>query len=92
VSGSGPLSPDFSPAPWEVGFFGLFHPVQLEIVEAALWIDEPLSARTLCEVLERHPLNNLSYHVQKLKRAGVFRPAGTARRRGAVEHFYTLAV
>jgi DNA-binding transcriptional ArsR family regulator len=36
------------------------------------------------------PLGNVSYHVQALARAGVLEVVDTAKRRGALEHYYAV--
>jgi hypothetical protein len=76
---------------WEERLLGLFHPAVVEIVEACLWIDEPLSVTLLVKVLDHaYPLNNLAYHARKLTDAGVLKEVSTTPRRGAVEHFLRL--
>jgi DNA-binding transcriptional ArsR family regulator len=37
------------------------------------------------------PLGNVSYHVRHLEKAGLIELVATKQRRGAVEHYYTLA-
>ena len=37
------------------------------------------------------PLGNVSYHVRQLKKAGLIQLIATTQRRGALEHYYTLA-
>jgi hypothetical protein len=38
----------------------------------------------------REPLGNVSYHVGALRRAGVLEVVDTAKRRGALEHYYSM--
>jgi DNA-binding transcriptional ArsR family regulator len=37
------------------------------------------------------PLGNVAYHVQALAAAGIFEVTDTAKRRGALEHYYSLS-
>jgi DNA-binding transcriptional ArsR family regulator len=37
------------------------------------------------------PLGNVSYHVRELDKAGLIELVATKQRRGALEHYYTLA-
>jgi len=37
------------------------------------------------------PLGNVSYHVRELEKAGLIELVATKQRRGALEHYYTLA-
>ena len=37
------------------------------------------------------PLGNVSYHVRQLEKAGLIELVATKQRRGALEHYYTLA-
>jgi DNA-binding transcriptional ArsR family regulator len=37
------------------------------------------------------PLGNVSYHVRQLEKAGLIELVATQQRRGALEHYYTLA-
>jgi hypothetical protein len=86
------LPPALSRPRWEERLLGLFHPAVVEIVEACLWIDEPLSVTLLVKVLDHaYPLNKLAYHARKLTEAGVLEEVSTIPRRGAVEHFLRLA-
>jgi hypothetical protein len=63
------------------------------IVEASVWIDEPLSPTQLVEVLDRsYRLSNLAYHARNLTEAGVLEEVSTIPRRGTVEPFLRLVV
>jgi hypothetical protein len=81
------------PAPtWASAFFSLLHPVQIAVVEAHLWICEPLSAHVIHEILSHEwSLGTVSYHVRRLADAGVLEELFTTPARGAVEHHYGLA-
>lgn len=83
---------DDAPPIWSASFFSLLHPVQIAVVEAHLWIGEPMSATDVFEVLGREwPFGTVAYHVRRLARAGVLlrlhgEPVGRTD-----EHFYGLA-
>jgi DNA-binding transcriptional ArsR family regulator len=66
-------------------------------------LSNPLRIQILREVRDRgrlspsiytqetgEPLGNVSYHVRALESAGVLTVVDTAKRRGALEHFYAL--
>jgi DNA-binding transcriptional ArsR family regulator len=48
------------------------------------------SPNSLC-VAVSEPLGNVSYHVRQLEKAGLIELVATKQRRGALEHYYTLA-
>jgi DNA-binding transcriptional ArsR family regulator len=48
------------------------------------------SPNSLCIVVGE-PLGNVSYHVRQLEKAGLIELVATKQRRGALEHYYTLA-
>jgi DNA-binding transcriptional ArsR family regulator len=66
----------------------LSHPIRIGIIR------ELRTRRRLSptEYAREHgdPLGNVSYHFQTLRRAEVVEVTDTARRRGALEHFYSL--
>jgi hypothetical protein len=68
----------------------LLHPVKLVILEALLWVEEPMSATGLAAMLEDpdyyHGL--LSYHVAEMAKTGVVVLAGSRTVRGAEELFF----
>ena len=70
----------------------LLHPVQVQIIEAMLWIDYPLSASELVKVFGGKPhLSKLAYHVRRLKSLGALRPAGSHQpTKGSIEKLYLL--
>jgi DNA-binding transcriptional ArsR family regulator len=66
------------------------HPTRRAIVE--LLRAEPTTKRSpagLAEQLEE-PLANIAYHVRIMLGAGILARAGTAQRRGAIQHYYRL--
>ena len=77
------------------------HPLKLRIL--ALMAEPPparASAKGLPEpgwspnslyVAAGQPLGNVSYHVRQLEKAGLIELVTIKQRRGALEHFYTLA-
>jgi DNA-binding transcriptional ArsR family regulator len=48
------------------------------------------SPNSLC-IAVGEPLGNVSYHVRHLEKAGLIELVATKQRRGALEHYYTLA-
>jgi hypothetical protein len=91
-AGSTSISADAAVPGWQAALFGLLHPTKIAVLQAHLWIDQPLSVTLLFEVFEGAiALNNLAYHVRVLARAGVLHEVSTKQRRGALEHFYRLA-
>jgi DNA-binding MarR family transcriptional regulator len=73
---------------WEALARSALHPIQLQIIERmASRPDERFSPVDLAESLSE-PLPNLAYHVRQLANQGLLAKAGTAPRRGAVQHFY----
>ena len=67
----------------------LAHPMKVAIIRD-LRTEGKLSP---IEWTEEHgvPLQNGSYHFTSLRKLGILKPAGTAQRRGALEHYYRLA-
>ncbi len=70
----------------------LIHPIQLQIIEALIWIDVPMSASELVEVFHReHSLSSIGYHVRRLYWLGALEPVGARNpRRGSKEKLYRL--
>ena len=71
---------------------GLAHPLRRSILYYL--VDEAngnkgTSPNELSKALDE-PLTNISYHVRQLAQKGLIDLAGTAPRRGAVEHYYKL--
>jgi hypothetical protein len=82
-----------APPAWSTSLFSLLHPVQIAVVEAFEWIEEPMSATVLFDVFGRHVLfGTVSYHVRRLADAGVLVMRYSEPRRGTREHFYALAL
>jgi DNA-binding transcriptional ArsR family regulator len=68
----------------------LDHPLRRSILR--LMADgETTSPVDLAEALD-HPVPNLAYHVRVLAKCKAVKLVGTARVRGATQHFYTTAV
>lgn len=75
----------------------LIHPMQVAVVEAVLWIGQPLSAKDFSqmfadEIGRANATSYMSYHVRELAKVGVLEQTGTESVRGAVRRFYALAV
>jgi hypothetical protein len=83
--------PEAAPA-WSTALFSLLHPAQIAMVEAFEWIEEPMSATILYQVLGRtFVLGTIAYHVRRLADAGVLTLRYSEPRGGTREHFYGLA-
>jgi DNA-binding transcriptional ArsR family regulator len=63
----------------------LSHPVRLRILR--ILNEREASPNELKDLLE-HPLGNIAYHARVLESCGCIKQVRTARRRGAVEHFF----
>jgi hypothetical protein len=68
------------------------HPAKVAIIEAIVWIEEPLSASQLKAVLEHRDwdLSLIAYHVKQLWEKGVLECVLCQQVRGAVQHFYDI--
>jgi hypothetical protein len=88
-----PMSPDpdFASEPVWSRVLSMLHPVQIAVVEAFDWIDEPISATLLFDVFGRDVrLGTVAYHLRRLADAGVLVWRYDEPRRGTHEHFYAL--
>lgn len=65
------------------------HPLRVELLELIDASEEPLPPIMLSKLV-REPLGNVSFHVGRLRDAGLIVLAGTRPRRGAVEHLYSM--
>jgi hypothetical protein len=70
----------------------LLHSCQVQIIEAMRWVDEPLSASELVQVLGTgQRLSTIAYHVRRLDSLGALTPAGKRHPlRGSEEKLYRL--
>lgn len=77
---------------WSVLVPFFIHPVQVAVIEAMWWIDEPLSATLLKNVFdEKFDLSIVSYHVATLAKQDILKKVGQRHVRGAREKFYRLS-
>lgn len=68
------------------------HPMKVEIIEAFLRIDAPLSAVLLHRVFEeRTHLGLFAYHLKTLAEMGLVVKVGNRPARGALETFYAMS-
>jgi DNA-binding transcriptional ArsR family regulator len=63
----------------------LSHPLRLRILQ--ILNEREASPNELKDLLD-HPLGNVAYHARVLEKSGCIKQVRTARRRGAVEHFF----
>lgn len=69
----------------------LVYPAKVAIIEALLWVAEPLSPSELVKLLddrEDHYLSIVAYHVRGLVKAGALEVRRTRQVRGAQETYY----
>lgn len=65
------------------------HPLKVAIIEAMVWVDEPLSATDLTNAfLGEFHLSLVSYHLTGLAKAGAVEQVGERQVRGALQRFY----
>lgn len=65
------------------------HPLKVAIIEATLWIGEPLSASQLARVfLDEFDLSLVSYHLNRLAKAEVVELVRQEQVRGAIQSFF----
>lgn len=79
---------------WDVLVAHVAHPVDVEIIEALMWIELPLSSKLLAKLFDDekgHYLSLVSYHVRKLAKAGVLEKKSWKPVRAVRETFYFLA-
>lgn len=77
---------------WSAAFYSLIHPAQVAAVEAFLFIEAPMSALVVYEVLGREwSFGTVAYHVRRLAERGVLDERYVEPVRGAHEHFFLLA-
>jgi len=68
------------------------HPTKVAIIEAMQWIDRPLSARELREVLDNETtLSLVAYHLRSLAGQATVVVISERRVRGATERFYVIS-
>ena len=78
---------------WEALLGRLLHPTQLVVIEAMLWIDRPVSPAQLVRIFDGGVhLSSVAYHVSRLTDLEVLEQTETRQVRGAVEHFFRLAI
>lgn len=75
---------------WEKIGKEFLHPVKIQIFEAIKEAGEPLSPKGISTLTGVH-LSTVAYHMKTLKEYKWVLLAEEVTRRGAVEHYYTLA-
>jgi DNA-binding transcriptional ArsR family regulator len=77
---------------WAALVADLLHPIQVQIIEALRWIDQPLSAGDLSETVDDVEPARFDYHLGRLKKLGALDcglvPPGT----GFMDVHYRLVV
>lgn len=76
---------------WSACILRFLHPLKVAIIEAFLWIEQPLPARFIDEMLdEEFGVSLVSYHMRSLARAGIIEEDHQRPVRGALQTFYRL--
>jgi len=79
-------------SPWERSVPHFLHEVKVVIIEAMLWIEEPLSAKTIERIMDNGTtVSVIAYHMRTMARAGVVAKKRAQQVRGVTETFYVLA-
>lgn len=80
------------PFEWEALVPHLVHPIKVAVIEALLWVDQPLSSTDLMKLFCREDmgLSHISYHVRALAKMRVLKKVRERRVRGSIETFYRL--
>jgi hypothetical protein len=78
---------------WDVLVPHVIHPAKVAIIEALLWVDQPLSASDLAKLIgsDKCSLAHISYHLVQLAKAGALEVVRSRQVRGATEKFYFFA-
>ena len=81
-----------SPFDWEALVPRVVHPVKVAVIEALLWVDQPLSSTDLMRLFSREDLglSHISYHVRALAKMRVLKKVRERRVRGSIETFWRL--
>jgi hypothetical protein len=81
-------------AVWQTCVSHVLHPVKVAIIEAHLWIGQPLSAKDLERLFDYDPyyLATVSYHCNKLAEIEVLSLLEKRPVRGVVESRFVLVV
>lgn len=68
----------------------LIHPIKLLIMEALVYMEQPLSASEITALLDDpgHYLGLIDYHLKGLAEAGVVEAVSDRQGRGALERFF----
>jgi Helix-turn-helix domain len=82
-----------NPSDWDWAMLvpAFVHPTRIQIIEAMLWIGQPMSAAELERIFYGSPgLGSISYHLKTLANASILKCVRTRTVRGATEHFFWL--
>lgn len=76
---------------WDALVPPLVHPMKVEIIEAMLWVNRPLSAVLLHRLFDKRThLGLVAYHLRTIVEMGFAEKVGERPARGALETFYVL--
>lgn len=83
--------PSLQPDPWVCLLSKVVHPVKVAVMEAFLWIGEPLSKSELTRLFgdrQQFYMALVSHHVDGLDRCGILEVLTTREFRGATKTYY----
>ena len=75
---------------WDMLVPRVVHPLKVAIVEAMLWLEQPLSSSDLVKLMDDPDiyLSHVAYHVRKLVEVDALKATRNRQVRGATETFY----
>lgn len=83
--------PSTNAFPWEECVPLFVHPIKVAIVEALIWVDEPLSAKLIEKLMDDGTdLPLVSYHMRTLADLGILVNVKEEPVRGTVQTYYRL--
>ena len=78
-------------AVWSACIHHFLHPLKIAIIEAFLWVEQPLPAKFIEEMLDNEfEISLVSYHMRTLANAGIIEEDHRRHVRGALQTFYRL--
>jgi hypothetical protein len=81
------------PPAWITALYSLHHPIVITVMEALLWIGEPLSATAIAKMSSGEwSSGTISHHFVRLAERGVVEKRYERPRLGVSEHYYGLVL
>lgn len=83
---------DGSGATWEACLRHFVHPLKVSIIEAFVWVEQPLAPKFIEEMAgDEFGISLVSYHMRTLADAGILEEDHHQQVRGALQTFYRLS-